>query len=84
MYQIRFTKSATKALRKLPPAIIPKIIKKVESLKANPRAGDTKKLRGTSSDLWRIRVGDYRVIYLIEDEIKVLTVTKVGDRKDIY
>jgi len=43
-----------------------------------------KKLKGKFSDLWRIRIGNYRVIYTIDDTIKIVDIKEVGDRKDIY
>jgi mRNA interferase RelE/StbE len=43
-----------------------------------------KKLKGNNEDLYRIRSGDYRVVYSIKDEIRVVDIRKIGDRKDIY
>lgn len=43
-----------------------------------------KKLEGKKEEIWRIRVGDYRIIYLIEDTIKIVEIRKIGHRKDIY
>lgn len=56
----------------------------MEKLSENPRPQGSKKLVGQNENLWRVRVGDYRVIYLIEDKIKVVEVRKAGHRKDIY
>lgn len=50
----------------------------------NPRPIGSKKLKGASENLWRIRIGDYRVVYLIEDSIKIIEIRKIGHRKDIY
>ncbi|MEM6395672.1 MAG: type II toxin-antitoxin system RelE/ParE family toxin [Bacteroidota bacterium] len=55
----------------------------MEDLESDPRPTGCKRLRGETS-LWRIRVGDYRVIYSIDDEIKIVLVTKVGSRGDVY
>ena len=56
----------------------------IDSLADDPRPHGCKKLKGEKEYLWRIRVGEYRVIYMIDDEIKVIDVRKVGDRKNIY
>lgn len=56
----------------------------IDGLSSNPRPDGSKKLKGSDENMWRIRIGDYRVIYIIEDEIKVINVRKVGNRKDIY
>ena len=49
-----------------------------------PRPAGSKKLQGASENLWRIRTGDYRIIYAIEDTIKIIEIRKIGHRKDIY
>jgi mRNA interferase RelE/StbE len=53
-------------------------------LAENPRPAGVKKLKGNNEDLYRIRSGDYRVVYSIEDEIRVVDIRKIGHRKDIY
>ena len=83
-YQVIFTKKVAKAIRQLNKKDIPRIIEKAESLEQDPRPEGSKKLSGTQVDFWRIRVGNYRIIYLIKDEIKIVKITKVGHRKDIY
>lgn len=54
----------------------------IKSLAEDPRPGKATKLVG--ADAWRVRVGDYRVIYLIDDVVTVVTVTKIGHRRDVY
>ena len=82
-YEITVSKSAAKELFKLPKRVNNKLIKAIMSLSEYPRPVGAKKLRG-GSDNWRIRVGDYRVVYAVNDEILVVDVRKVGHRKDIY
>lgn len=82
-YEIVFARSARKELEALPPTIAARILKKVELLALNPRPSDSKKLHGHSS-LWRIRVGVYRVIYVIDDDTKVVDVAIVRHRSDVY
>jgi len=60
------------------------VSKAIDNLKENPRPVGCKKLKGETDYLWRVRVGNYRIIYTIEDVIKVIEIRKVGHRKDIY
>jgi mRNA interferase RelE/StbE len=82
-YEIVFSKHAEKDLEKLPAKVVAKIIPVIISLEDNPRPIGCKKLKGYS-DLWRIRMGNYRIIYSIEDKILLVDIREVGDRKDIY
>ncbi len=66
MYQIEFSKKAQKQFTALPKSTKERLIPKINSLSENPRPVDCKKLKGVK-DLYRLRVGDYRVIYAIED-----------------
>lgn len=61
-----------------------RIILKSESLAENPYPSGVKKLKGSEDIFWRVRVGNYRVIYSVDDEIKIIDIRKVGHRKDIY
>jgi len=60
-----------------------RIFARIEALADTPRPPGCKKLRGTR-DLWRIRIGDYRAIYQIDDARHIVEIRAVGDRKDIY
>ena len=84
IYQVIFVRSISKRLKKIAKIEVVKIIEKAESLSKNPRPVGSKKLSGTTENLWRVRVGNYRIIYLIEEEIKIVKVTKVSHRKNIY
>ena len=84
MYLIKFKKRAAKELRKLPVAIFKKAAQSIDGLSKNPRPKGSKKLKGSDENMWRIRIGNYRVIYIIEDTIKVVNIRKIGHRKDIY
>ena len=82
MYSIVIEQRARKTLKKLPPIIRSRINHSIAGLKFNPRPFGYKKLK--NSDYYRIRIGDYRVIYSIrEREIKVFIIY-IGHRKDIY
>jgi mRNA interferase RelE/StbE len=82
-YEVVFSKTVVKSMSKLPTSIVNKIIPVLESLASNPRPVGCKKLKGFDN-LWRVRIGDYRAIYAIEDVIFLVDVRDVGHRKDIY
>lgn len=82
-YTVVLTQTAEKELRRLPYKVIEKIVAVLKSLEENPRPSGCKKLKGYK-DLWRVRVGDYRLIYAIEDVIMLVDVREIGHRKDIY
>lgn len=84
MYRIIFKKSAEKEILKLPSPAVKRISEEIDKLASNPRPEGSKKLEGKKESLWRIRIGDYRVIYLIEDVIKIVEIRRIGHRKDIY
>jgi len=81
-YKIYFRKSAAKELEKLPKAALRKIIKRIERLSDEPRPAGCEKLSG--HELYRVRQGDYRIVYSIQDNELTIWVIKVGHRKDIY
>jgi mRNA interferase RelE/StbE len=82
-YQVILTKTAEKELEKLPTTVIKKIVPVLIGLEENPRPVGCKKLKGFDN-LWRVRIGNYRVVYVIEDVILLVEVRAVGHRKDIY
>ena len=82
-YRIEITPHALKALRKLPRDAQQTIRQKVRSLATDPRPPGHIKLID-SDGLYRVRAGNYRIVYTIEDTALVVEVVKVGDRKDIY
>jgi mRNA interferase RelE/StbE len=84
MYKVTFKKKAGKELRKLPSTVLKRVSKSIDDLEENPRPDGSKKLKGSDENTWRIRTGDYRVIYVIEDTIKIVEIRKVGHRKDVY
>lgn len=82
-YIIQFKNSALKELRKLPKAFSEQVAKDINDLSKNPRPHGHKKLKG-NENLYRIRSGNYRVVYQIQDKILVVLVVCIGDRKDVY
>ena len=82
-YQIIVTRSAQKELNSLSPEISIRIESKINSLVNNPRPSGCRKLKGRLNR-WRIRVGDCRVIYSINDKNFTIQILEVGHRRDIY
>jgi len=81
-YQVIILKSVRKELDRLPDDVASRILARLAGLETNPRPLDVKKLKGR--DAWRIRVGDYRVIYEIHDRVLQIVVITVGHRREIY
>lgn len=82
MYAVFIERYAQKQIAKLDKKIIPIVKEAIAGLAFNPRPHGYKKLKG--EEAYRIRVGDYRVIYEIEDDKIIVTVVSIGHRKDIY
>ncbi|MBK1654094.1 type II toxin-antitoxin system RelE family toxin [Allochromatium vinosum] len=82
IYSLKIRKSAQKSLAKISSAFQSKIIESIRDLSINPRPSGCKKLSGRGA--WRIRVGDYRIIYEIYDGELVVAVILVGHRSEVY
>lgn len=83
VYTILFKKSAAKQLRLLPKGMISKVAAAIDELADQPRPATCKKLQGVE-DTYRIRIGDYRVLYTVDDSIVTVEVIKIGNRQDVY
>ena len=83
MYSVVLTRSAEKSLARLPAYVTKTIVNLLVSLQDNPRPVGSKKLKGYKN-FWRVRVGNYRIIYAIDDIILLVDVRELGQRKDIY
>jgi len=82
-YKIKFSKGAVKDIRKLPKTTVERILYKVFSLATNPTPPGCRKIAGMEN-LWRVRVGNYRILYTVEDDILLIEIIKIGHRKDVY
>ncbi len=82
-YDVVLTSSAEKELKKLSGQWIARITPRVENLASNPRPPGCKKLKGGDHE-WRIRVGDYRVVYTIDDAKLLVEVTRIRHRSEVY
>ena len=82
-YKVEIRPAALEFIRKLSPKHQRQIRSKIDGLENNPRPANAEQLRGYA-DFWRLRSGDYRIIYTIQDQILLVTVVTVGNRGDIY
>ena len=82
-YRIEVKPSARKELARLPAQLIARVVPRLENLSSNPRPPGCKKLKGGDNE-WRIRVGDYRVVYTINDAKLLVEVTRIRHRSEVY
>jgi mRNA interferase RelE/StbE len=81
-YKLLIKRSAAKELEALPPNVRRRVASKVEALGTTPRPPGAEKLSG--QEKYRIRQGDYRVLFSIDDGAQTVTVVKIGHRRDVY
>mgnify|MGYP001558290580 FL=1 len=82
-YTIRFTPAAARQLARLDAPIRRRLASAIDGLSVHPRPPGVKKLSGPA-DLWRVRVGDYRILYRIVDRELVIVIVTIGHRGDVY
>lgn len=82
-YDVLLTVRARKETRRLDPQVLRRIAKSIDQLAENPRPPGSLKVK-TSEGLWRIRVGDWRIGYEIDDQKRMITVVTVGHRREFY
>lgn len=81
-YEIVFRRSVYKDLRSIPSSDVKKILNRIDSLALDARGPGCEKL--SADERYRVRQGNYRIIYSIEDDRLIVTVVKVGHRRDVY
>ena len=81
-YRIVIDPPAVKALKRLDPPVRRRIESAIDKLSENPRPPGCKKLSGV--DAWRIRAGDWRIVYSIDDDVLIVLVVRIGHRRDVY
>jgi len=81
-YAVEFTRSAQKEVKKLPPGIAKRVLTAIDGLSGNPRKGHVRPMTGSKS--WRLRVGEYRVVYDIHDKKLVILIIRVRPRGSAY
>ncbi|MGA7234106.1 MAG: type II toxin-antitoxin system RelE/ParE family toxin [Bryobacteraceae bacterium] len=82
-YTLEIKPSAQKELDALDDTVFTRIDRKIVSLASNPRPAGVKKLRGYKNQ-WRIRIGDWRVVYIIDDGSKLVSITRIAHRREVY
>ena len=82
-YSIEVKPTARKELEALPDNVLARVVRKLEALAETPRPAGCKKLKGCK-DHWRVRVGDWRVVYIIDDTAEVVSVTRIAHRREVY
>lgn len=82
-YALEILRSAERDIASLPIAVRSRVIAKIDALASNPRPPGVKKLQGMA-DLYRVRVGDYRIIYRIVDAVLLVTIVRVRRRDQAY
>ena len=81
-YKIELRPAAARALRKLDPQVARRVQAAIALLAEDPRPPASRPLRGRPA--WRVRVGDYRIVYTIEDDVLLIVIVTLGHRRDIY
>jgi mRNA interferase RelE/StbE len=82
-YRVSLTASAEKELHRLPAPMVARIVPRLEGLASAPRPPGCKKLKGGDNE-WRVRVGDYRIVYEIDDKARTVDVTRIPHRREVY
>ena len=82
-YFLDIKQSAQKELDALDDALFSRIDRKILALADNPRPAGCKKLKAYI-DHWRVRIGDWRVVYIIDDKAKLVSVTRIAHRREVY
>ena len=83
MYKIKIKRSAERDLKRFPNALFLRINQHILALRDDPRPPGVRKLQGDLEG-WRVRVGDYRIVYQVDDDAKTGTIVRVRHRRDVY
>ncbi|MBN1187180.1 MAG: type II toxin-antitoxin system RelE/ParE family toxin [Bacteroidales bacterium] len=83
MYKIIFKKSAVKEINSLPKKVMGNVVTVIDGLAEDSRPEGCVKLKG-KENLWRVRSGDYRIVYTIDDKIEIIEINRIRHRKDVY
>lgn len=81
-YSVLIKKSAERELREIPKSDLQRITQRIKELAAIPRPSGSEKLAG--QDSYRVRQGDYRVVYTIDDDQRLIEIIKIGHRREVY
>jgi mRNA interferase RelE/StbE len=82
-YQVEIASAAQRDVKRLPPEVLRKVDAAILDLEQNPRPPGCTKLEG-SEDEYSVRVGDYRILYVVDDKARLVTIARVRHRRDAY
>jgi mRNA interferase RelE/StbE len=82
-YRVALVASAEKELRGLPGKVVSRLVRRLDNLALVPPPPGCRKLNGGNNE-WRIRIGDYRIVYEIDDNAKTVAVTRIARRREVY
>jgi mRNA interferase RelE/StbE len=83
VYEVHLERAAENDLKRLPASTFQRIIPQIKTLAENPRPSGCRKITGSKND-WRIRIGDYRVIYEIDEKANAVRIMRVRHRREVY
>jgi len=83
VYEVYLERRAERDLKKLSAADFNRIVTRIKALADDPRPEGCRKITGSSSD-WRIRIGEYRVIYEIDEKSRIVSVIRIRHRREVY
>ena len=83
MYEVYLERAAENDLKRLPTTTFHRNISQIRALAENPRPSGCRKLAGSKND-WRIRIGDHRVLYEIDEKVKAVRIMRVRHRREVY
>ena len=83
MYEVLIERTAERDLKSLSSPLYQRVVPRIKALADNPRPSGCHKLAGSKND-WRIRIGDYRVVYEIDDRKKLVRIFRVRHRREVY
>ncbi len=84
MFDIKYSKQAVKFLKSLDKKLVSRILIKIEKLREEPIQHDSKRIEGYNKKLFRIRVGDYRILYEVDHKGNLIGIIKIGKRSRVY
>jgi mRNA interferase RelE/StbE len=83
VYRVRISPDADKQLARLDGPVRARVVQRIDQLAENPRPSGCKKLKG-DDDLWRVRVGDYRIVFSIHNDLLLVLVIRIAHRREVY
>lgn len=83
-YKVELSPASRRQFRKLPRGVLTTLAERMDSLSQDPLPEDARKLSASVRNLWRVREGDYRIVYEVREEVLVVLVVKLGHRREVY